>query len=661
MNVVSRPLKALIKKAARNNWLAGFLIVLITGFFAHFVLNNVLIIRLAENHLNDLRVILLSPARPQSDRIAVVLIDEQTLKNMPYRSPVDRALISRLIVALEKKLVGAIGINILFNQPTEVEKDLDLYQRLRDIKIPVVITGLTGSSGFTPQQVQYSETYLENLRTGLSLIYRDVTDHTVRVSLLRMEHQGDSQLGFAAEIARSVGVTLPDRERIFIDYRAAPSISAPAFPVYSASEIDQIPQSFLKNRIVLIGTDLGRSNRLRTPYSLLDASVTREVPGVVIEAHVLSQLIENRTLDIPSDWTRVVVNLLMASIGCLMAMMGVQLMARLFLSLLLLPVAWIGILLLFVYDGAILPMITPTLSYLAAIFISLFWQWRNEILRREKIHRTFGQFMAPAVVAQLLENPDGLELKAELREITILFTDLEGFTELTETTPPQTMVTLLNSYLEEACDIVTRHGGTIDKIVGDALHVMFNAPVIQPDHAQRAVECAIELDQWSRSFRIRQKESNIKLGVTRIGINTGDCVVGNFGGEKRFDYTAHGDAINSAARLEAINQRLGTTICVSESTVKQCHGIYFRSVATLILRGKKLGIKTYLPIVDKRTQNTLAIMYEQAYNLLSDNDPTSTTLLNELDHLYPGDPLVNLHLSRINEGADSTTMLIRKK
>jgi adenylate cyclase len=476
-----------------------------------------------------------------------------------------------------------------------------------------------------------------------------------------MEQQGVSKLGFAAEIARAIGVKLPDLERIFIDYWAAPSISAPAFPVYSAAELEHIPQSLLENRIVLIGTDLGRANRLRTPFSLLDASVNREVPGVIVEAHVLSQLIEIRTLDIPSDWTKVIVNLVMASLGCLISMMGIQLMARLLLSLILLPVTWVGILLLFVYDGSILPMITPTLSYLTAIFICLFWQWRNEILRREKVHHTFGQFMAPAVVAQLLENPDDLELTAELREITILFTDLEGFTELTESTPPQTMVKLLNSYLEEACDIVIHHGGTIDKIVGDALHVMFNAPVIQLDHAQRAVACAIELDQWSRSFRIRQKENNIKLGVTRIGVNTGDCVVGNFGGEKRFDYTAHGDAINSAARLEAINQRLGTTICVSESTVKHCNGIYFRSVATLILRGKKQGIKTYMPIVDKQTQNTLAIMYEQAYDLLSDNDPTSTTLLNELDRLYPGDPLVNLHLSRINEGADSMTMLIRKK
>ena len=661
MNFLSLPFITMMKKAARNNYLAGFLIVVITALLAHFVLGNVLVIRLAENYFSDLRIVLLSPARPQSERIAVVLIDEKTMRDLPYRSPVDRALIADVIETLQNKSVAAIGINILFNQSTEADKDALLYRRLRDSKVPIVIAGMTENSGFTAEQIQYSRQYLEGLNTGLSLIYRDVTDNTVRGSLLRMDQHNGSQLSFAAKISDLLGFSLPGLNQINIDYRAAPSIGSNAFAVYSAAELDQVPLLLLQNRIILIGTNLGRASLLRTPLALLGTSDAKEIPGVVIEAHVLSQLIENRTLDTPSGWESSLVNILMALLGCLISMMSVRLSAQLLMSVVLLPLTWLCILLLFAYDGSIFPIVTPTLSYFTAIMISLFWQWRNEILRREKIHHTFGQFMSPAVVEQLLENPDDLTLSAEHREITLLFTDLEGFTQLTESTKPQIMVSLLNSYLEEACEIVTQHGGTIDKIVGDALHVMFNAPLIQTDHAQRAVECAIELDQWSSKFRAQQKSNNIELGVTRIGINTGDCVVGNFGGEKRFDYTAHGDAINTAARLEAINHRLGTTICVSETTVKQCHGLYFRSVATLILRGKTQGIKAYMPIGDKYTQNTLAIMYEQAFDLLSTNDPASAQLLSELVRLYPGDPLANLHLSRINEGAENTTMQIRKK
>ena len=175
------------------------------------------------------------------------------------------------------------------------------------------------------------------------------------------------------------------------------------------------------------------------------------------------------------------------------------------------------------------------------------------------------------------------------------------------------------------------------------------------------MNCALELDGWSKGFRRLEQQKGLNLGVTRIGINTGSCIVGNFGGKKRFDYTAHGDAINSAARLEAINQRLGTTICVSEATVNQCQGIYFRSVATLVLRGKENGIKTYMPVNGQGMDETHAAKYEKAYELLSEDDPDSTDLFNQLVTQYPQDPLARLHSSRIGAGEHSTTMIIRKK
>jgi adenylate cyclase len=281
------------------------------------------------------------------------------------------------------------------------------------------------------------------------------------------------------------------------------------------------------------------------------------------------------------------------------------------------------------------------------------------MLQRERVHHVFGQFLAPTVVEHILKNPDELELEGEVREVSFLFTDLEGFTKLTETTQPRVMVGLVNNYLEEACDIVIAHGGTIDKIVGDALHVMFNAPLKQEDHARRAVDCAIVLDDWSEKFRARHLEQGIELGVTRIGINTGDCIVGNFGGKSRFDYTAHGDAINSAARLEAINKRLGTTICVSEATVRQCEGMFFRSIATLVLRGKTEGIRAYTPIKQEVVHDTKELIYEHAYLMLTDNDPVAEAIFSELASLYPQDPLIALHLERIREGQFSTTIIVQ--
>lgn len=223
------------------------------------------------------------------------------------------------------------------------------------------------------------------------------------------------------------------------------------------------------------------------------------------------------------------------------------------------------------------------------------------------------------------------------------------------------MVGLVNNYLEEACDIVMSHGGTIDKIVGDALHVMFNAPLKQADHAQRAVNCAIAIDNWSASFREQHQRNGIDLGVTRIGVNTGNVIVGNFGGKNRFDYTAHGDAINTAARLEAINQMLGTTICVSESTMLQCQGMYFRSIATLVLRGKEEGIRAFTPLKERIVHDTKLLIYEEAYRLLDNEEPDAQIAFDQLASLYPQDPLIALHRQRIEQGIFSTTLMAQSK
>jgi len=661
LKIIIKPITEFLHRSLSNAWLVGVFIVSLTTLFAHTVVNNVSIVELAENHLSDLRVALLALPRPQSQRIAVILIDEESLDEVSYRSPIDRSLITELIDDLEERNVAAIGLNLRFDRTTEPVKDKLLYDRLRKLDVPIVISMVSDKTGYSAGQIKYSRQYLDGLHTGLSLIYRDTIDHTVRVSLLKLIQGRKEYLGFTATMAEVLGIELPGGEQIHIDYRHGPDPMTPPFPVYSSNQVAELPRSAIENRVVLIGQDLGHTRRFRTPFSVLNESFAKDLPGVVIEAHVLSQLIENRSLNLPSMQEKIFITLLMALTGFLLSLVRVNLLARLLMPLALVVFAWMGALVLFILSGSVVPMVTPTIAFILTITISAFWQWRNESIKRDKVHRAFGQFLAPTVVDQIVQSSGDLELTGEVREMSFLFTDLEGFTRLTESTQPRVMVDLVNRYLEEACEIVMAHGGTIDKIVGDALHVMFNAPLRQLDHAQRAVKCALELDQWSERFRQREQQKGLDLGVTRIGINTGNCIVGNFGGKKRFDYTAHGDAINSAARLEAINARLGTTICVSESTVNQCEGIYFRSVATLVLRGKKDGIKTYMPVGEQGINQTHASRYEKAFQLLSDNDPDSTTLFDELTEQYPQDPLVHLHATRISAGAHSTTMIIRKK
>ncbi len=661
MRILTKPVTRLLRRLRQNQWLSGAFISLLVTLFTLVVIENISLAALAENHLTDVRVAMLSLPRPQSRNIAVVLINDDTLANYPYRSPLDRELIADLLAELEQNSVAAIGINVLFDRPTEPAKDQILYERLRSLSVPVVLSRVSTTTGFSAEQIAFSRYFLENLPTGLSLIYRDPVDHTIRGSLLRLVQGRTTRLGFSASIIDALGLPLPPDERIFIDYRPGPDLETPAFPIYPAHEVPLLPKAALENRIILIGSDLGDATRLRTPLSVLESGFSRDLPGVVIEAHILSQLLENRTMQLPGKRENLLFVLLMSIIGCLVAMLRFQLLYKILIAIALLPLAWIAAFTAYILQQAIVPMVAPTFAFVVALVVSAFWEWRTEFQMRERIHDAFGRFLAPTVVEQIMQNPDELELSGEAREISFVFTDLEGFTRLTESTPPQQMVKLVNHYLEEACDIVIQHGGTIDKIVGDALHVMFNAPLLQPDHAQRAVECALALDRWAQDFRERVRGEGIDLGKTRIGVNTGTCVVGNFGGKRRFDYTAHGDAINTAARLEAINQRLGTTICVSETTAKQCNGIQFRPVARLVLRGKTQGLDAFLPVAESEADARLIEQYERAYRALQDDDPQADELFAALESRYPEDPLVKLHAQRIDAGESGTTLIIRKK
>ena len=656
-------LRKFYRRLTNNRWFIGLLLATICTLFSHFTVNYIQLIRVAENHFGDLRISLLALPRPQSSNIAVVLINEDTLTTLPYRSPLDRALIANLLEQLENLSVAAIGLNVVFDRPTEKDKDRLLYDTFRNIDVPVIVSALSNSVESHHQRYRYSQDYLQGLQTGLSYVYRDHLDQTVRFAQMRHIRGKSVQLGFAAAIADAIGVELPDTERLRIDFRAGPDKNTPPFPVYQAHKLGDIQDEALKGRIVIIGSDLGSISRHRTPLSVLNASSKSYLPGALIEAHTLSQLLEGRRLESVSSDMFLLLLIAASGLGVLISLSPLGWMLKVTSAVLVIPVAWLSSLIIYIYDGLLLPTVAITTAYLIAAIVSFTWEWRSDFSQRKEIRQIFGHFMAPAVIDQMLADPESLELGGEFREITLLFTDLEGFTALTENNSPQNMVRLVNAYLEESCEIVIRHGGTIDKIVGDALHTMFNAPVFQDDHPQRAVECALELDKWSNRFRERYAAKGITIGATRIGVNTGSCTVGNFGGKIRFDYTAHGDAINTAARLESINKRLGTTICVSESTAMRCSGLEFLPVATLVLYGKTEGIEAFYPCseADQIQDSAFFDQYRHAFNCLRENKIEAKELFRELLDAYPSHPLVKLHNNRIAQGELGTNMLMRKK
>src|SRR5271170_4540449 len=228
--------------------------------------------------------------------------------------------------------------------------------------------------------------------------------------------------------------------------------------------------------------------------------------------------------------------------------------------------------------------------------IEILREARRRQAEAERAHASLSRYFSPKLAERLASDADAIDLRGQRREIATLFTDIASFTALVETLEPSVLGPLLNEYLTGMTDIVFAHDGTVAKIVGDGLHVLFGAPGEQPDHAYRAVACALALDEYAQSFRDRCHQKGISLGVTRIGAHAGPAIVGNFGGSRFFDYTAYGDTINVAARLEAANKQLGTRICVSAALADKVNGFQGRPVGDLMLRGRTETIRALEPL-----------------------------------------------------------------
>lgn len=219
-----------------------------------------------------------------------------------------------------------------------------------------------------------------------------------------------------------------------------------------------------------------------------------------------------------------------------------------------------------------------------------------ETRRREaRVRHRFEQHLAPQVVSMIIADPGLLKLRGEKREITALFTDVEDFTAMTERAEPEALVDVLDDYFEGLAEILVRHGSMIDKIVGDAIHAFFNAPLDLAGHPEKAVACAIEMARWSDAFRARPAARAIGFGRTRIGIETGPAVVGDVGIRSKLDYTAHGAVVNSAARLEAANKIFASTICLGPGISGLLPEETLRPLGEVQLRGFSTASRVFEP------------------------------------------------------------------
>jgi adenylate cyclase len=286
--------------------------------------------------------------------------------------------------------------------------------------------------------------------------------------------------------------------------------------------------------------------------------------------------------------------------------------------------------------------------------IEILRQARARQAAAERAHASLSRYFSPNLAQRLASDAEAVDLRGRRREIATLFSDIASFTTLVETLEPDVLGPLLNDYLVGMADVVFAHDGTVAKIVGDAMHVLFGAPGEQPDHAARAVACALALDEFAEGFRERWRQKGIMLGVTRIGVHAGPAIVGNFGGGRFFDYTAYGDTINVAARLETANKQLGTRICVSAALAGRVGDFRGRPVGDLVLRGKSEALRIFEPLTPEQYQDPATASYLDAFAKLEAADAGALASFAAHVGRHPDDQLASFHLKRLLNGATGT-------
>jgi adenylate cyclase len=283
--------------------------------------------------------------------------------------------------------------------------------------------------------------------------------------------------------------------------------------------------------------------------------------------------------------------------------------------------------------------------------VEMLRETRRRQAEAERAHASLSRYFSPALAKRLAASADGSGTEVHWRDVAAIFTDITGFTSLVETVAPEVLGEMLNEYVGGMTEVVFAHEGTVAKVIGDAIEVLFNAPGDQPDHATRAVACALDLDEWAEAFRARWHAKAVNFGVTRIGVHAGPALVGNFGGSRFFDYTAYGDTINTGARLEAANKFLGTRICVSAVIADAAENFQGRPVGDLVLRGRSTPLRAYEPLPPATFNAKTAAQYADAFAKLEAGDATAMPAFAALVGSHADDPLAGFHLKRLLNGA----------
>ncbi|KAF0159070.1 MAG: adenylate cyclase [Syntrophaceae bacterium] len=443
-----------------------------------------------------------------------------------------------------------------------------------------------GSYRWSPLVIAFGDNYYSSLAVSLVHAYLDFPALS-----LNLEPYGAKNVGIG-------DILIPTNEsgQLLINYRGPPR----TFLHYSVADIlkGNIPPETFANKIVLVGaTAIGIYDLRVTPFS-------STYPGVEIHATVIDNILHQNFLT-HSSFTHFIdicaiiffglaVGLLIPRLRPISGMIAAFLMIAAFVAVNFFIFFRFNIWLNLVY-----PFVTMAMIYLGITIYHYFKEERE----KKKIRGAFQYYLTASVINEMLKDPAKLKLGGDKKDLTVLFSDIRGFTAISEKLTPEALVALLNEYLTAMTNEVFQHDGLLDKYMGDAIMAVFGAPISQPDHAHRACLTALAMMKALRQLQKKWKDEGRPAFDIGIGINTGDMVVGNMGSEMRFDYTVMGDMVNLGSRLEGTNKEYGTNIIISEFTYEKVKdSICCRELDGVRVKGKIKPVKIYELLGEKKDE-----------------------------------------------------------
>ena len=571
----------------------------------------------------------------QTSPVVLVFFDSSAVRSWPYEVPFPRAAIAQVVDIVSGAGARAIGLDVHLERRYPELNRLDggddrLREAIRRAGNVVLATGTEQRGG--ERTVLPVDTFFASAAAAVGAADLPTPYETIRDATLTVQAGGRRVPGFAtalwavaqgrdadsltAAAQREGGLRIPglparfgrvstrrDAQNVPLLFLGPPSrtdVEEGAFQAFSSALLAELgeltPAEFFAGKIVLVGSGFHSSERFRTPFydhRGPDGKLAGWTYGVEVHATALENLLAGRYPRPLPVWSRLLVVLALAGLVTAVTFSrGVAWGAATALGLAL---GYGGLSFLAFGSWQVeLPLVAPALAALLSFVGATSYVSIVDGREKRMIRRAFSQYVPPAVVSQLVADPDRLRLGGEKRPVTLLFSDLSGFTTLSETADPQALVRFLNRYLDEMSRLVIQEGGTLDKFIGDGVMALYGAPGVLEDHALRACRTALAMHRRLAELNREWRGAGWGEVGMRIGINTGTPIVGNVGGRERFDYTALGDAVNLAARLEPACRTYGVGILVSGQTRGAAgDGIVARELELLGVRGRAEPVAVY--------------------------------------------------------------------